>query len=200
MIASAARRLRRDAQGATVLEFALITPPFLVMMMGLFDLAYNQYTSEMLNGAIQKAARDSTIEAASASQTSIDARVTKAVQAIAPNAAMQFDRKAYSDFTRVNRSEDYNDVDGNGVCDKGEPFEDVNGNGLWDTDTGTAGFGGARDAVLYTVTVTYRRAFPIYALMPGQSENMTLRATTVLRNQPYGASRGTNPPVTGNCA
>lgn len=200
MIAPAPRHLGRDAEGATILEFALITPPLLVMLMGLFDLAYNQYTSEMLNGAIQKAARDSTIEAASASQASIDARVTKAVQTVAPNATMQFDRKAYSDFTRVNRSEDYDDVDGNGVCDKGEPFEDVNGNGLWDTDTGTAGFGGARDAVLYTVTVNYRRAFPIYALMPGQSETMTLRATTVLRNQPYGAARGTNPPVTGNCA
>lgn len=199
MIAPARQHLLRDTKGATVLEFALITPPLLVMLMGLFDLAYNQYTSEMLNGAIQKAARDSTIEAASASQTTIDARVTKAVQAIAPSATMQFDRKAYSDFTRVNRSEDYDDVDGNGACDKGEPFEDVNGNGLWDADTGTAGFGGARDAVLYTVTVTYRRAFPIYALIPGQTEDMTLRATTVLRNQPYGAARGTEQPAAGNC-
>lgn len=199
MSLAALRRLHRADDGATLVEFALITPPFLVMLMGLFDLAYNQYTSEMLNGAIQKAARDSSIEAASASQAAIDASVTRAVRAIVAGSTLQFERKAYSDFTRVNRSEDYTDVDGNGLCDKGEPFEDVNANGQWDADTGTAGFGGARDAVLYTVTVNYRRAFPIYALMPGQSETMTLRATSVLRNQPYGAQRGAAAPAMGNC-
>lgn len=199
MIRAALNRLRRDEGGATIVEFALITPPFLIMLMGLFDLAYNQYTSEMINGAIQKAARDSTIEGASGSQATIDASVTKAVQAVAPSAVMQFERRSYSDFANISRGEDFNDVDGNGVCDNGDPFEDVNRNSKWDASIGNTGFGGARDAVLYTVTATYRRAFPIYALMPGQTENFTLRASTVLRNQPYGAAGEAVAPATGNC-
>ena len=114
-------------------------------------------------------------------------------------AVLQFERQSYTDFANVNRGEDFNDLDGNGLCDNGEPYEDANGNGKWDASTGKAGFGDARDAVLYTVTVTYHRAFPIYALMPGQSENFTLRASTVLRNQPYGANNSAAAPSTGNC-
>jgi hypothetical protein len=46
-------------------------------------------------------------------------------------------------------------VNGDGVCNAGEPFEDANANGSWDADQGKAGSGGARDAVLYEVQVTY---------------------------------------------
>ena len=57
--------------------------------------------------------------------------------------------------------------------------------------------GGARDAVLYTVTVSYPRAFPVMKLL-GFSNTVTARARTVLRNQPYGAQNKTAP--IGNCA
>ncbi len=196
---AALNRLRGAEDGATIVEFALITPPFLIMLMGLFDLAFNMYANQMLTGAIQKAARDSTIEAASGAEAAIDANVTKAVQAISANALIQFDRQSYSDFSNVNRGEDFNDLDSSGLCDNGEPFEDLNGNAKWDSDVGSGGFGGARDAVLYTVTVTYRRAFPIFALMPGQGEDFTLRSSTVLRNQPYGGNTAAVTPTTGNC-
>ena len=43
----------------------------------------------------------------------------------------------------------------------GEPFEDANANGTWDEDRGSDGQGGARDAVLYVVSVSYRRAFGV---------------------------------------
>lgn len=196
---AALNRLRGAEDGATIVEFALITPPFLVMMMGLFDLAFNMYANQMLNGAIQKAARDSTIEAASGAEAAIDANVSKAVKAISANALVQFERQSYSDFSNVNRGEDFNDLDSSGLCDNGEPYEDLNGNNKWDADVGAGGFGGARDAVLYTVTVTYRRAFPIFAMMPGQGENFTLRSNTVLRNQPYGGNSSAVVPTTGNC-
>ena len=52
--------LVRDAEGATIVEFALILPVLMVTLMGLFDLPYNMYTSQMLQGAIQNAARSST--------------------------------------------------------------------------------------------------------------------------------------------
>lgn len=190
--------LAADADGVTTVEFALIAPVLMMLLMGLMDLAYNMYTSQMLQGAIQSAARNSTIEGAANNPGAVDRIVTRAVKAIAPNATLQFDRQAYTNFTDVNRPEDYTDLDGDGTCNNGEPFEDANGNGSWDVNTGTAGFGGARDAVLYTVTVRYPRAFPIARLIPGQSDTFELRAATVLRNQPFGAS--SNPaPTVGNC-
>ena len=194
------KKLLRDRRGVAVIEFALIAPVLMIVLMGLFDLSYNMYTTEMLHGAIQKAARDSTIEGAASNPARLDAIVTRAVRAVAPGATLSFDRRSYANFTDAARSEDYTDVDANGTCNNGEPFEDTNGNGTWDLDPGKTGIGGARDAVLYTVTVTYQRAFPIAGFIPGQTNDFTLTANTVLRNQPYGQSDAATVPVTGNCS
>ena len=191
-------RLARDERGATIVEFALITPALLITLMGLFDLAYNMYTAQQLQGAIQNAARQSTLEGASTNVSNIDGILTRAVHAVAGNATLTFDRTAYASFASVARPEDYTDVNNDGTCNDGEPFEDANENGVWDADSGSSGFGGARDAVLYTVTVVYPRAFPIAKLIPGQTDNFTLTATTVLRNQPYGL-QNTASTATGNC-
>ena len=192
--------LLRDKRGVAIIEFALIAPVLLLMLMGLLDLAFNMYTTEMLQGAIQNAARNSTIEGASGKDAALDATVTTAVRAVAPSATLTFDRRAYNSFTEAGRPEDYTDVDNDGTCNNGEPFEDANGNGSWDLDRGKAGFGGARDAVLYTVTVNYQRPFPVAGFIPGQTKNFTLSAVTVLRNQPYGQQSVNPVPVTGNCS
>ncbi len=110
--------------------------------------------------------------------------MTNAVHDIAPNATLTFDRKAYANFSDVSSPEDYSDLNGNGVCDNGEPFEDVNGNKAWDRDRGKSGGGGARDAVLYTVRVSYPRAFPIGRFI-GLADTHQLETSTVLRNQPW---------------
>lgn len=187
-----------DRTGATIVEFALVLPVLLLTLFGLSDLGYNLYTAQMLQGAIQNAARLSTLQGASDKQAGIDEVVTRAVHAVAPNATLDFNRKSYANFSDVARPEDFTDINTNGTCDSGEPFEDANANGSWDADAGSDGFGGARDAVLYTVTVNYPRVFPIARLIPGQSDTMALTAVTVLRNQPFNIQ---DAPVAaaGNC-
>jgi hypothetical protein len=180
-----ASALAGDCRGATAVEFAAIAPVLLTLILGLMDFSYNMYTTALLEGAIHKAARDATIEGAAGRAAAIDARVRDIVGDIAGNASIDFDRRAYSDFSDVSQPEDFTDSDGDGVCAEGEPFEDVNGNDTWDQDRGTVGTGGARDAVLYTVTVTYPRAFPFMGTL-GFSETVTARSRTVLRNQPFG--------------
>ena len=189
--------LARDRNGAALVEFALVAPILLLMLLGMFDMGYNYYVQSQLQGAIQQAARDSGIEGAHTRMPQIDARVTDAVRDLVPDAEIGFSRKSYASFTDVARPEDFSDIDGNGICSGGEPFEDVNGNGIWDEDRGSEGQGGARDAVLYVVTVTYRRPFGVTAFV-GLPETFTTQATTVVRNQPYGdqdLSRSV-----GNCA
>lgn len=183
-----------------MVEFALLAPVLLAMVMGLLDLAHNMYTAQMLQGAIQTAARQSTLEGASGREAAIDAAVSSAVHAIAPAATLSFSRSSYSSFTAAGRPEDYVDQNGNGTCDNGELFEDANGNLAWDADTGTAGFGGARDAVVYNVTVSYERPFPVFAFIPGQTSTYTLSTRTILRNQPFGAQGERPAPTTGNCS
>lgn len=188
--------LPADTQGAAAVEFALVAPVLLLTLMGIFDLGYNMYTDTLLQGAVQKAARDSTIEGSAGNAAVLDGKVTGMVHQIAPKATFQFERRAYTSFDDVSEPEDYNDLDGSGSCDNNEPFEDANGNGVWDADRGMNGFGSARDAVLYTVTITYPRPFPVAGLL-GQSSTFSMKAATVLRNQPFDLQQ--QRAKTGNC-
>jgi len=197
MIRRVSIRLFEDARGVTIVEFGLIAPVLLLMVMGLFDLAYTMYVNSMLEGAIQKAARDSTIEGAA--PATVDARVTSAIRAVVAGVNPVFGRKYYSNFSSVGRAEEFTDSGTlDGICNNGEPFTDLNGNGNWDQDIGVTGLGGARDSVLYTVTVTYNRPFPVANLI-GQSGTFTLESQTVLRNQPY-SMQGSTTPTVGNCS
>jgi Flp pilus assembly protein TadG len=163
--------------------------------MGLFDLSYGLYSASVLQGAIQKAARDATIE--SSQPTALDARVKTAVHNIVPTASLTFTRSSYANFSDIGVPEDFTDVNGDGRCDAGEPFEDENGNGTWDEDRGREGNGGARDAVLYTVTASYPRPFPVTGLLGLPTQN-TITARTVLRNQPWDIQD--HAIKTGNCS
>ena len=178
------RQIHRDTRGAALIEFAMLSPVLLLMLLGMFDMGYTYYTQSQLQGAVQQAARASTLEGAAASEAEIDARVEAAVRRLSPQAELTFERRSYSSFSEVGKPEDFSDINKDGKCNDGEPFEDVNGNGVWDDDRGKAGMGGARDAVLYMVTVTYPRTFGV-ANMAGFSKTVTMQATTVLRNQPY---------------
>jgi hypothetical protein len=189
-------RLRRDASGATIVEFAAIAPALLMILLGLMDLSYNIYTTTLLEGAIQQAGRNSTIEGAGTRGLAIDNAVRDVVDDIVPNATVEFDRRAYIDYSDVDRPEEFTDTNEDGLCNENEPFEDINGNGTWDEDRGKADMGGARDAVLYTVTVSYPRAFPVMSLL-GFDPDVTARSRTVLRNQPYGPQN--KAAAVGNC-
>ena len=189
--------LRDDENGLALTEFALIAPALCMSLFGLFELSHNIYTATMVEGAIQKAARDATIEGAGVYDGAIDQNVSRAVGRIVPEATLQFTRQSYTDFADVNRPEDYSDLNGDGTCNDNEPFEDANGNGTWDEDRGRAGNGNARDAVLYEVTVTYDRMFPVAAFL-GFEPTVTTRAATVLRNQPYAQQEDVS--TVGNCA
>lgn len=184
--------LQHDARGSSAVEFALICPMLLFVLLGVMDMGYTLYSNTVLQGTIQKSARDSSLEGATAS--AIDAKVTAAVKNIVRSPTLAFTRKSYGNFTDVARPEDYTDTNRNGTCDSNEPFEDVNGNKTWDTDRGKTGQGGARDAVLYSVSVTYTRPFPFMKLI-GQSSTVTTIARTVLRNQPYGVQKGVTATV-----
>ncbi|HEX7849902.1 MAG TPA: TadE/TadG family type IV pilus assembly protein [Vicinamibacterales bacterium] len=187
------RALRHDQRGAALIEFALVTPVMLVMLMGFGDMLYQVYTQSILDGELQKAARDSGIEGGAANTSTIDAKVQTMVKKIAPGATFTSTRKSYDSFSEV-APEPFTDANGNGVRDPGECFTDENGNGTWDQDPGIAGQGGASAVTVYTMTATYPRLFPVAGLL-GWPQTQTVSATTLLKNQPY-ATQATTANVT----
>jgi Flp pilus assembly protein TadG len=198
---AAITRFARDTRGATLLEFALLTPVMLMMIMGLGDLLYQAYTQSILTGAFQKAGRDSGLEGGTANTATIDKSVIAAMAPIVKNlsyncapsgtaATWCTTRKNYDTFSEV-APEPFVDTNGNGIRDPGECFTDENGNGSWDTDPGNDGQGGASAVILYTMTITYPRIFPVAGLFKWP-KTQTISASTLLKNQPYASQTTTN--------
>lgn len=180
---------RRDVRGVAALEFALIAPVLLVLMMGLCELGYQAYVQAVVTGAVQKAGRDNTVQGATFA--TIDAAVLAQIRAAVPHAAFTSGyplRRNYAQFGDI-EPEPFTDTNGNGVRDAGECFTDMNANGTWDADSGATGEGGANDVAVYTVSIVYPHLMPINHWM-GWGTGLTLTATTILKNQPYASQAG----------
>jgi Flp pilus assembly protein TadG len=188
------RRLLRARAGVTVIEFALVAPVFLMLLLGIFDIGQMAYGKAVLNGAVEQAARSSSLE--TGDTTAADNMVKAAIKPILPNATVTTSRKSYYDFADMSRAEKWTDTNGNGTCDNGENYVDENRSGSWEANVGASGNGGAGDVVLYTVTVTYKPIFTA-RFFKTYGADRTLTAVGVRKNQPfadqagYGSSAGT---------
>lgn len=195
-------KLARDASGISITEFGLIAPVVSVMLLGTMDAGHTLYMRTVVDGAIQDLARDSALEDGSilAKQEAINARVSNQVKRLNKNASVDIKRRYYRNFTNASnaQAEEFTDTNADGTCNNSEPFVDANLNETWDSDGGDAGQGGAKDVSIVTVTVSYERLFPM-ASLAGLPEDVTIAATTVLANQPYGDQAQYGTAQVGNC-
>lgn len=192
-LAALRRGLAADTSGATLPEFGFVAPVFILMLMGVLDMAHTQYTDSLIHGTMQRAARDLTLENAGSRQSDIDARVRAQIEKVVPaNAEITFEKLSHFDFSDIGVPEEVLGGNNDLRCDPGERYVDDNDNGQFDQDRGKDGIGGARDAVLYTVNVSYPRMFGM-ATLGGLSEEVRLSASTVLRNQPFDEQDRTAP-------
>jgi len=185
MLSPFLRKLYRNDAGATLTEFAIVAPVLMIVVMGVFDVGHTQYSNALLNGVMQKAGRDLTLQNAAATEDAIDTAVRRQIGNVLPSTAdIRLTKLSHFEFEDIGEEEEYTDTNDDGICNNDEPFVDYNSNGVWDANRGFEGIGGARDAVLYTAVVRYDRLFPMAGLI-GLSEQVEIRASTVLRNQPF---------------
>ncbi|MBO9519455.1 MAG: pilus assembly protein [Porphyrobacter sp.] len=184
------RRLAADETGVAAIEFAFVAPVFLMMLMAVFDVGFLFYAQSVLQGAVDEGARSASLE--NTQWTTIKERVSRQVKAVIPvgnastDISFDFDPSYYANYKDVNLPEDFTDKDGDGEWDPNECYVDRNGNGSYDLDVGLGGRGGAQDVVWLHAQVTYKRIFPLWAML-GQSQDYTISASTFLRNQPFSA-------------
>lgn len=192
--------LAQDKAGVAATEFAIVAPVLCLLMMGAFDVGHTLYMRAVVQGALQKAARDSGLESGLTSNAGLDAKVATQIKAIAGNPTIAFSRRYYRTFSAAAaaRAEPFTDTNRNGKCDSGEPFEDQNNNKVRDADGANDGQGGAKDSVLYTVTVTYPRMFPLHGLINVPSTTR-VKGSMILANQPYGDQGSDGGPTVRNC-
>ncbi|MXO68173.1 pilus assembly protein [Altererythrobacter marinus] len=181
-------RLRRDREGVTIIEFAIVAPVLLVFIFGILDLGHGLYMQSVLQGTVQNAGRDAGLESGRVGQAAIDADVRERIKAVMPyldDDDIAIERQNYETFSDVDVPEDFDDMNGSGAYDDNECFTDRNNNGQWDPDVGADGLGGADDVVQYEVTVTYDRLLPFWRMLDLPHRGVA-QATTVMRNQPFG--------------
>lgn len=196
-------RLGRDEQGSALTEFGLLAPVLIVLLLGAFDMGHSLYARSVLEGSLQKAARDSSLETGTVAenQAVIDNLVRGQMNDIGiDNEDITIRRRYYRSFSAASaaNAEPYTDNNHNNKCDNGEPYEDRNNNSTRDVDGGDAGQGGAEDTVLYTVTLNFKRLFPI-ANFIGLSDREVIQASTVMNNQPYGEQGSYAAATTRHC-
>lgn len=195
----ALHRLHRDKRGVTMTEFGLLAPVMCLLLMGAFDAGHTLYMKSVVEGAIQKAARDTGLEGGSiaANRTTIDTAVRNQILPLNQSAGIVFSRRYFRNFARASAPiwEPFTDTNGDGNCNGGEPYTDENNSGVRDQASGIDGQGGADDAVIYTVTVTYNRMFPLHRFINIPAQQI-VKGSTVMSNQPYGEQVA---PTVRNC-
>lgn len=200
------RAASRDENGIAAVEFALISPVFMVLLLGTMDLGHSLYVQAVLQGAVQKAARDSSLQTGTlqVNQDAIDANVREQALKLNKTATVSFTRRSYYTYAEASakRPEQFTDstTNPNGICDNNEAYVDANDNDVWDDDGAVAGQGGARDKAVYTVHMRYPRWLPIDKFVPGINHNIDITASTVLANQPYGEQQITNSTTVKHCS
>nr|WP_301298445.1 TadE/TadG family type IV pilus assembly protein [Qipengyuania citrea] len=187
-------RLRGDERGATIVEFAFVVGPMLLLLMGGLELGYNSYVRSTMQGALNDAARTAAVEfpiinvPGSTVEEQVENLIEETVKHVAPNASITVTQKSYFEFSAIGNPEKLmTDNNGNGQfdADDNDCWEDANGNGSYDTDAGKTGNGGADDVVLYSASISTPRILPLQNFLPGVGPTMEYTLQTAVRNQPY---------------
>lgn len=186
-------QLRRDERGATIIEFAMILPALCVILFATFELGYRMYVASVVQGSLHEAARMATVGNMTTAQ--IDARVRRKLQEFSHEATITTSTESYDDFSHVAVPERITqDTAPTGQYNAGDCYEDYNNNSRYDLNRGRTGLGQSDDIVRYNVSISYPRVFPIAGFL-GWSNQDTVQASTVLRNQPYAGRSIPTPAV-----
>ncbi len=183
-------KVRRNDDGSAAIEFSFTAPLLIATMVAIMEFSMILFLNAVLEGSLRDAARFGitgfTPTGLNREDVIVD-KVQTATLGLVPITAANITTLAYSDFSEVGQPEPYiDDNPANGQYDSGESFTDVNGNGQWDADMGTPGLGGACDVVVYRVETQWSLMLGLLASSVGQ--NIALKASTAVRNEPYGNS------------
>lgn len=180
------KSLAYQSDGATIVEFAAIVSPLIILLLGALDLGYQAYATAVVQGTVNAAARQATLEGATGA--TVETYVRNRLSGIARGSNIQITASNFLTYNKIGKPEKLTtDVNSNGLYDKSGPdcFIDDNRNGVYDVASqGASGIGSAEDVVRYQVSVTYNRLSPV-PQFAGLGNSVTISRSTFMRNEPY---------------
>ena len=181
--------LRRFAgrSGVALLEFAILAPILLALVVGTMEFAMVLFVSVLLEGGVRDAARfgmTAQTVAGSTREEHIADIVRDRTYGLLAIGADDVEVMVYPDFDQIIEDEVYTDSDGSGDYTPGEDFVDANGNGTWDAGNGTTGAGNPGEVVVYRVNAEWSTMTPFIGGMLPNDGLFSLSASIAVRNEP----------------
>jgi Flp pilus assembly protein TadG len=189
------RRFARSNDGAAALEFALVLPPLCLILVGMFEMSMLMFAQASMEGALREAARfgmTGSVADPAEREADILAIIDKDTLNLFDMEDATIDFVVFPSFNDVPKREDYSDTNGNGTYDLGEPYDDANSNDKWDSGNGVDGVGASAQIVQYTVAYDWHVITPFMAPIFGNNGKVRLKASVVLRNEPWDATTTTS--------
>lgn len=179
----------RNENGATAIEFAVVAPVLLLLVLGIIEFAMIMVVHNTMEGATAVSSRlgktGYTGSGLTRQQTILNAITDRASTLLEPS-KLTVSSKFYKQYDQINDPEPFIDSNGNSSHDSGESFTDINGNAQWDADMGASGYGSAGDVVVYTVSYPWALATPIISNLIGDQDGVfTITTHAVVKNEPY---------------
>ncbi len=182
-------RILRDRQGTSALEFALVSPVVILLIVGTMEFAMIGFRTTILEGGLREAARfgttGATMPGTADREAAIIAIVNDHANVLFSVTDAELSTLVYPDFSQIGEPEPYTDEDASGDWNDPEPYTDVNCNGEYDEDIGLAGAGGGSEVVLYTVDLEVDSLTGLIDHLIAESGKIPLSATIAIRNEPF---------------
>ena len=183
------KKIVRDSQGTTALEFALVSPIVILLIVGTMEFAMIGFRTTILEGGLREAARFGTTGASMTGTANREEAIINIVNDHANGlftvTASDLSTLVYPDFSQIGESETYTDADASGDWNAPEEYTDVNCNGQYDEDMGLTGAGGGSEVVLYTVSMEVDSLTGLIDHLITDDGKIPLSATIAIRNEPF---------------
>lgn len=184
--------LPRDRRGATIVEFAIVAPVFLLIIFGILEFSIILFAKSVMEGATTVTSRlgkTGYVEQGMSRQDMLISLLEERSSGILDPEQIEIETLVYDSFSDIGQSEPVSpDHNNNGFYDEadGDGYSDINGNGAWDSDLGEAGLGGGGDIVVYRVHYPWSVKTPVMSKIMGDAEGYyPLDVSVVVRNEPY---------------
>ncbi len=180
-----------------MIELAIAFPVFILMLVGVVELAMLMFVQVAVEGGLREASRFGITGQDAGGGLTREQKIAEIVVDHAQNLvsidSTDIELLVYEDFSSVGQPEPYIDADPNdgaefkdGIDEFVPSQHDKNGNGTWDADQGDAGQGAGDSGaiVLYRVTFNWEWLTPFFAAAVAR-EKVNLEAAIAVRNEPW---------------
>ena len=181
------KRFITDRKGTSLVEFALVGPVFIFLLLAIFESATVFLASTLLEGGVREASRFGiTGRTDLGSRTDVIRTVIEEHSVgLLDGEEIEVNAAVYPSFDSIGVPEDFDDENGNGRWDVGESYTDGNGNGRYDDGNGVPGVGGPEEIVLYRVNYDWELMVPFLRPLLPPDGTIALQAQIAVRNEPW---------------